>query len=112
MDKVLKQKYKTEFAAMTALVNTFDPCGLIEGGAPPDEYDCLTEKLVSSVYNKKSRQEIKDLIIHEIEHHFGTPDLTVLTEPYKTQFYNDLDNLLTNIEKYFYLNGKTQFRGQ
>ena len=112
MNKVLKQKYKTEFAAMTELVNTFDPCGLIEGGAPPDEYDCLTEKLLSSVYNNKTRQEMKDLIRHEIEHHFGTPDLTVLAESDKTQFYNDLDNLLNGIEEHFYLNGRAPFSGQ
>ncbi len=101
MDKALKQKYKTDFATLTELVNTFDPCGLIEGGAPPDEYDCLTEKLLSCAYNKKTRQEMKEMILHEIEHHFGTPDLTVLDEPYKTQFYNDLDKLLNDIEKKF-----------
>lgn len=112
MDKGLKQKYKVEFAAMTELVNTFDPCGLIESGAPPDEYDCLTEKLLSCVYNEKTRQEMKELILYEIEHHFETPNLIILGEPYKMQFYNDLDNLLQDIEKHFYLNDRTHFHGQ
>jgi hypothetical protein len=107
MDKEVKQKYKTDFAALTKLVNSFDPCGLIEGGAPPDEYDCLTEKLISSVYNKKTRQEMKELILHEIEHHFGFPDLTAFDEPYKSQFYSSLDKLLSDIEKAFTQNVKT-----
>lgn len=94
MDKALKQKYKADFAAMVELVYTFDPCGLIGGGAPSDEYDCLTQQLLSSVYSKKSRQEMKDLILHEIKHHFGTPDLEIMDEPYKTQVSNDLDKLL------------------
>ncbi len=42
MDKELKSKYKKDFAALTELVNAFDPCGLIKVGAPLDEYDCLT----------------------------------------------------------------------
>ena len=86
MDKSLKQKYRTDFATLTELVNSFDPCGLISGGAPSDEYDCLTQQLLSSVYSIKTREEMKELILHEIEHHVGTPDLATLEEPYKTQF--------------------------
>ena len=98
----LKQKHKADFATLTGLVNSFDPCGLIGGGAPSDEYDCLTQQLLSSLYNNETRQEMKDLIIHEIEHHFGTPDLATLEEPEKTQFYNDLDKLLNDLDEKFY----------
>lgn len=102
--KELKEKYKTDFAIMTEFVNSFDLCGFIEGGAPSDEYDCLTQQLLSSLYNNKTRQEMKDLILHEIKYHFGTPDLTTLDEPYKTQFYNDLDKFLDNLKDKFYDN--------
>ena len=34
MEIVLKKKYKADFATLTELVNFFDPCGLIGGGAP------------------------------------------------------------------------------
>jgi len=47
---------------------------------------------------------VKDLILHEIEHHFGAPDLMTLYEPYKTQFYNDLDKFLDNLKDKFYDN--------
>jgi hypothetical protein len=75
MDKALKTKYKNDFAAIRELVNAFDPCGLVGGGAPDDEYDCLTQQLIISLYDKKTKTEIRELILHEIEHHFGTSDL-------------------------------------
>lgn len=103
MDKTLKQKYKEDFAALTTLVNSFDPCGLIGSGAPPDEYDCLTHKLLSAVYNKKTLQELKDLVLHELTHHFAVlPDTATLEEPVKSRFYNNLNNLLAALENKFY----------
>ncbi len=102
MEKELKQRYKADFATLTEIVNSFDPCGLIKGGAPTDEYDCITQQLLSSIYNKKTRQEMRDLILQEIEHHFGTPDLTTLDEPYKSRFYKSLETLLNDVDKKFY----------
>ncbi len=101
MNKELKTKYKKDFTTLTELVNSFDPCGLIESGAPTDEYDCITQQLLSMAYNKKIKQEMKELILHEIEHHFGTPDLTTLNETDRTKFNNDLDKLLNIVEKKF-----------
>lgn len=94
----LKIKYKADFKNVQDFVNAFDPCGLIEGGAPDDEYDCLTSHLVNGVYTNKSRQELKDVILHEIEHHFGTPDLSIIEDPYKTEFYKGLDTLLDKLD--------------
>jgi hypothetical protein len=94
-----KLKSTKDFETVRTLVNNFDPCGFIHLGAPIDEYDCLTNKILGHVYNKKNRQEIKDLILNEIEHHFGTPDLTILDEPYISDFYKSLDNLLDGLDK-------------
>ena len=95
----LKLKYKDDFEKIQSYVNEFDPCGLIHSGAPIDEYDCLTNQLLSAYYNGKTKTEIKNLILHEIEHHFGTPDLDILVEPYKTHFYNDIEILIDKIEQ-------------
>ena len=92
------EEYKNDFNKIRTLVNEFDPCGLIKIGAPLDEYDCLTNHLLSSHYNKTSRIEIKKLILHEIEYHFGTPDLNEIQEPYKTKFYQDIEILLDKVE--------------
>jgi len=100
--KEVKQKFKADFTTLTEYVNSSDPCGLIAGGAPTDEYSCLTQQIISSIYNKKTRQEMKDMILHELKHHFGTPDLTSVDEPYKTRFENELDKLLNEVEREFY----------
>ena len=41
--KELKEKYKADFATMTEFVNSYDPCGFIQGGEPSDEYIFLTQ---------------------------------------------------------------------
>ena len=97
MDREVKQKYKTDFAILAKLVNSFDPCGLIKGGAPSDEYDCLTQQILSSIYYKKTRQEIKKLIIYEVDHHFEMP----VEEKYKAKFNDSIDKFLTTLEQAF-----------
>lgn len=97
MSNELKAKYKTDFATLTKLVNSFDPCGLIEGGAPPDEYNCLTEKILSSIYKKKTAQEIKELIIHEVDHHFEMP----VEVKHKAKFNDSIDKFIMSIEQTF-----------
>jgi len=95
----LKTKYKVDFEKVQSFVNEFDPCGFIHFGAPIDEYDCLTNQLLSAAYVGKTRNEIKDLILHEIEHHFGTPDFEILDEPHQTNFYNDIEILIDKLEQ-------------
>ena len=97
MDKEVKQKYKTDFAVLKELVNSFDPCGLIKGGAPSDEYDCLTQQILSAIYSKKSRQEIRKLIIHEVDNHFEMP----VEEKYKAKFNDSIDKFLIKVEQTF-----------
>lgn len=93
----LKLKYKAYFDRVQDFVNEFDPCGFIYSGAPIDEYHCLTNQLLSSIYNSKTRTEIKELILHEIEHHFGTPDLEILDV--MNIFNGFLEMIITNAEK-------------
>ena len=95
----LKHKYKEDFDTVKNFVNDFDPCGLIISGAPNDEYDCLINQLLSATYNRKTRTEIKELILNEIIHHFGTSNLEKFSEPHKTNFYNELETILDKLEK-------------
>ena len=97
----IKAKYHHDMEVVRALVNQFDPCGLIHAGAPSDEYDYMNGGVLRMVYDRKHRQEIMDYMVHEIEHHFGTPDLSVLGEPYKTEFYRDLNKVLDGLEQHF-----------
>ena len=97
MDQKLKSKYKKDFATLTKLVIAFDPCGLIFGGAPLDEYDCLTQQLLSSIYNGKTRLEIKEQIIYEVDHHFDMP----VSKEYEAQFHKDIDKFIDTLKEYF-----------
>ena len=98
MNKESKIKYKNDFVKVTKLINEFDPCGLIEGGAPVDEYESLTNNILSSIYNRTSRQEIKKKILNELIHYFGKSDLNKINEYCKTEFLNYLDEFIDKIE--------------
>lgn len=97
MNKELKSKYKNDFTTLTKLVNDFDPSGLIKGGAPLDEYNCLTQKLLSYIYNNKTRKEIKDLIIQEADEHFGMP----VEKEFGIQYHIQIDKFIDNVEQTF-----------
>jgi len=97
MDKELKSKYKKDFAALTELVNAFDPCGLIKVGAPLDEYDCLTQQLLSYIYNKRTRQEIKELIIKEVDEHFGMP----VEKEHEVKYHIQIDTFIDTLKQEF-----------
>jgi len=96
MNNELKAKYKQDFKKVSSLVNEFDLCGFIKGGAPTDEYDCLTDQILSSFYKKQSRLEIKGLIINELVQHFGTLDSIDPAEPYRIKLDRLLDNMLVS----------------
>ena len=97
MNKELKSKYKNDFATLTKLVNDFDPCGLIKSGAPLDEYDCLTQQLLSYIYNNRTRQEIKELIIKEVDEHFGMP----VEKEYEVKYHNQIDKFIDTLRQTF-----------
>ena len=66
--------------------------------ASHDEYDRLTNQILSLIYTKKSRNEIQDFFVDQIINYYGTPDLNVLEEPYKSKYYSDLETLLEKLE--------------
>jgi hypothetical protein len=98
MDKKdLKIKYNNDFTIVRDLFNSFDPCGLIQGGAPIDEYDCLTTQILSGLYQIKSKQELANLIITELDHHFGTIDKSKISDNFKFEMDRFIDEIKTKI---------------
>ncbi|WP_430401204.1 hypothetical protein [Flavobacterium sp.] len=85
-----KTKSKNDFKNIQNLVNDFDLCGLILGGAPIDEYESLTNILLSSFYNNKPKLETQKIIIDEIENYYGMG---------KIEDENSSKKLKTEIEK-------------
>jgi hypothetical protein len=91
--KDLAKKYKTDFLIVQEAVNAFDPYGLIKGGSPIDEYDFLTDTILSGIYRDKSNSEINQLVIIELNKAFGPVDPTLRVD-YQTK---ELDKILNDI---------------
>jgi hypothetical protein len=68
-----RDAFKREFATIRGLVNAWDPIGLIACGCPEDEYDCITNRLLSLLYQDASDPEIQHLLLQFIPEHFGVP---------------------------------------
>ena len=96
--KELKDKYKNEFDRVQKLINDFDPCGLIQSGAPYDEYDCLTNHLVGMTIKGTTIEELKTLITTEMTDHFGVEIPTA--EPYKSKFQKDLHEFAISVRQF------------
>jgi hypothetical protein len=96
MKNELKERYSTQFKAIQKLLNKFDPSGLIGAGAPEDEYDCLTHKILSNI--NKNKDDLRTIILNEIVNHFGTTDINTLTNNIK--FNQELNQFTDNLSAF------------
>ncbi len=94
MHEEAKQKYEIDLNHIKHLLHEFDPIGFIYSEIPDDEYDQLIKHILSYLYSNKSQEKIKASVLKDIEHYYGSPNLINLVEPFKTEFYNDLEKLL------------------
>jgi hypothetical protein len=95
-----KETYSQTYERVKVLVNEFDPCGLIALGAPDDEYDCLTNEIIHLLNESTTVQKIKDIVIKEIQEHFGVRIPT--KEPHWTNFYNALSDFAVKVRQLGY----------
>ena len=98
MSKQNKISWKSDFAFIQAQVNKWDPCNLIKLGAPKDEYDSLTFKILSSLKNYKSDGELKDEIIKFFEADFGIPVYNEFNAKERTKLEEEIDQLIRKIK--------------
>lgn len=57
--------------ALRALLKTWDPIGIIENGAPDDEYDCLIAPLLDRMERRAGSAVLADFLRSELADHFG-----------------------------------------
>jgi hypothetical protein len=101
MDKS-RHTYHDDFAKMRALINEFDPCSFINGGAPNHEYDNLTQKMLSLIYVGNTRDEIKKMITSDLEFYYGCVNDTMFqNKESERQFKADLDTFLEKVQTTF-----------
>lgn len=60
MSKAMKKRYSQDLNHIRILMNDWDPMGLIQMGAPEDEYDSYSAKVVSLLYSSNSNLELKE----------------------------------------------------
>ena len=90
------KEYNYKFNFIKTLLNEFDPCGLIHTGVPSNEYDCLTEKILSYITNKKSKSELINMINNEIKYRFGAPTKP-LNDNIKSQYNTEMDGFINQL---------------
>ncbi len=69
--EMIKKENLIMYAVIEKLVNEWDPVGFIKGGAPDDEYDCITVHLINLLKDERTSEDIYEFIVHELDHHFG-----------------------------------------
>ena len=67
----MERRYQTFVAAIEPAINDADPIGLLEGGAPPDEYSPEIGTIVPRVGNAQRVDEIAAVLHEEFVRWFG-----------------------------------------
>ena len=68
-----KHDLRQRWAELRSLVNEWDPIGLIEDGAPVDEYECVVGPLLRMLEERAPQAEIAAFLGAEFDEHFGVP---------------------------------------
>jgi hypothetical protein len=61
----VKKAYGDKFNDLRTIINKHDPIGLISNGAPDDEYEPEVKTIIVQLDNKKTEQQIHDLVYQE-----------------------------------------------
>lgn len=99
--KELKKKYGDIYKQFEKRINEWDPIGLISGGAPKDEYDCITVQLITLLKNGKTEVEIYNFIIRELDDHFEM-GIDSISEEYKEKFVNKHTRFSKSITEWYF----------
>jgi len=102
MDKDLKKKlseeYMKDFLELRIIVNNFDPLDLVQGGAPENEHDNVTQKLIRFLYDHKL-ENVRGLLVYCYEEYgFNGRDIK---EEYRYSFDKKIEDTYKLIETWY-----------
>jgi hypothetical protein len=97
-NKNFQNKYKQNFEFTRELVNKLDIYSLISEGAPVDEFDFLTNKILALSFEKTETKEQVQSLYNLLDMHFGEEDFSKMKEPLKTEFQNELEEILLKVK--------------
>ena len=99
MDNQKNEIWETDFNFIREQVNEWDPCSLINTGAPKDEYDSLTFKILSGLKNEKADKELKGEVIDLLDDYYGLPVHSELKGKERAKLEEDLEQLIGKVKK-------------
>ena len=91
--------FKDIFEETRRLVNEWDPCSFIEEGAPTDEYDALTNNILSGVNNQRETEQVRNEVIELLDNYYGTPVFDELSTERQELLKKEINELIEKIEK-------------
>ena len=59
-------------ALLRAMINAWDPIGLIACGTPEDEYDCITHRVLGLLHSQADAAAISKSLATFLPYHFGS----------------------------------------
>jgi hypothetical protein len=68
-----KAESRKRWRELRSLVNAWDPIGLIEAGAPEDEYECIVGPLMRMLEERASQATMNSFLLREFDEHFRVP---------------------------------------
>lgn len=98
--KRLKKQFHDIFEQVQCRVNKWDPIGLVSGGAPDDEYDCITVQLIKLLKEDKTQEELYVFIIEELEQHFDMGINSVPVE-YQEKFIKKQKDFIKSLTEWY-----------
>lgn len=75
--KAMKHLYRNAIAVTTAVINEWDPYGLIAGGAPKDEFEGEASRIVAKVHDAHTPNALAIVISEVFSSSFEPEDFPV-----------------------------------
>lgn len=98
--KEIKNRWSEQYQQLEVIVNRWDPVGLIRGGAPKDEYDCLTTQLLALLHKGATPEVLKNFIVVELNQHFGY-GISNINEEYQEKFNKNCSEFSEKIVNWY-----------
>ena len=71
MNHDLKTEYKRQHQELTKIINEWDPYGLLDGGAPSDEFAHEVSKILTELKKATSVDEVAQIVANVFTENFG-----------------------------------------
>jgi hypothetical protein len=71
--QITRKESRTRRGQLLTLLNVWDPAGLLQAGAPRNEYDSIVDELLGLLSRRAGKEEIAAFLEREVIERFGTP---------------------------------------